>query len=161
MNRRFLFVLFAAALILAVALPTVPAYAQTTTTVTITEDEINAEALSRAKARSSLVEDLRIDLKPGQITIDYKGKTNRGMSVTMSGTFDVALTNGKITWKLVSATLNGTALNAATLRLVDSTIRGPVQTEINRVLKSEVKGKYTLKSLEITDTEMIITATQP
>jgi hypothetical protein len=158
MTRRTLIALIVALLVAGVALPAHTARAQSEVTVTISEADITAEALKRAKARSNLVEDIVVDLRPGQVVIDYKGKTNRGDSLAISGVFDVAFANGRLTWKLASATLNGVALNAATLRLAENTIRGPVQDGINRALRSELGSRYTLKAVEITDTELIVTA---
>jgi hypothetical protein len=83
-----------------------PAQSATTRTVTVTEQEINSRYWV-TNPRNRAVAQRSVDLQPGQVVITDLIERPRREPVTVVATLVPALADGRVTWSLSSATVNG------------------------------------------------------
>jgi D-alanyl-D-alanine carboxypeptidase len=156
MNRflRLMTALTLIAALLILALPA-PANAQSRVTYTITEKDLNAYRLPANVRR--LVSNVSIDLQTDQVVVKAKVVYSR-LTLDTTSTWEPVISNGRLTWKVTSATVGGTTLNETQLKaIMNSTAKRAIEDAVKRYIDSRVRVRYTVESVSITNDELTVT----
>lgn len=154
--RRFLGLLFAMALVAVFFVATAPISAQSSATYAITEQEINAYRLPFALRR--FVSSASVDLQPDRAVVTARVIYGR-LTLNTVSIWQPVIRNGRLSWRAVSATVDGTPLSADQLALLNNSARRTVEDAIRSYLDSRIRRSYRVESVRITDNEVIITVT--
>lgn len=154
MNRLF-YVLSIVAIIVASLAAPAPIHAQSRVTYTITEQEINAYRLPLSLRR--LVSAVSVDLQSGQAVVTAR-VAYAGLTLNTVSVWQPIISNGRLSWQAISATVEGTPLSAAQLAMLNRTAKRVIEDAVRRYVDSRVRGRYTVESVSITDSELTVTA---
>ncbi len=128
-----------------------PAFAQNgTRTKTVTEDTINSSYRVSNPYRSR-VSNLAVDLQSGQAVISST-HNYRNASYDVVTTITPTVSNGRVTWSVLSATTNGEPVSADLLAQINASITSSWRNYI----KSQA-GTGRVTSVVITDTDITYT----
>ncbi|MCE7946050.1 MAG: hypothetical protein DYG88_01330 [Chloroflexi bacterium CFX4] len=156
MNRllRLMTALTLIAALLVLALP-VPANAQSRVTYTITEKDINAYRLPASVRR--LVSNVSVDLQTDKVVVKAKVVYSR-LTLDTTSTWEPVINNGRLTWKVTSATVGGTTLNETQIKaIMNSTAKRAIEDAVRRYIDGRARVRYTVESVRITDDELTVT----
>ncbi|MBC8076575.1 MAG: hypothetical protein H7Y32_10915 [Chloroflexales bacterium] len=137
------------------ALPTHAAPAAAST-VTRTEEQINTQYWV-TNPRGRAVTNRSVDLQPGQVVINDTLTGARQKTVQIAATFAPTLSNGRVTWALTAATVDGQPASAA----LQAQINARISSAWARYAKQQLPaGRVT--AITITDSALTYTlATAP
>lgn len=128
-----------------------PAFAQSRTrTKTITEETINASYRVSNPYRSR-VSNLSVDLQAGQVVISSTHNFRNASYDTVT-TITPTVSNGRVTWSVLSATTNGEPVSADLLAQINASIASSWR---NFIKNQAGTGRVT--SVVITDTDITYT----
>ena len=145
MNARKLSLIALLVLIVgAMAFPTLAADKTKTVTVTLSETDINSSYRVTNPARRS-VTNVNVDLQPGQVVISATFTAPKTSPIDVSATLTPTLSNGRVTWSVLSATANGQPASADLLAQINASI----SSSWRNYWKSKHPGYVT--SLTVTD----------
>lgn len=156
MFKRF----FAAFLIIAAfaALPTLAAHAATAT-YTITEAQVNEALNGKSYSRSGVtISAVSADFQPGVVVLSGSA-VYQGLTFALVGTFEPSISNGRLNFKLTSATINGQKVPNNILTSVNSSLSRAVRSAIDTAVKANGVSSYKVESLTIGDSDATITVT--
>ncbi|MBO9308846.1 MAG: hypothetical protein J7551_03570 [Chloroflexi bacterium] len=149
--RRALGIIAVIAVLLAVP---APIQAQDRVTYTITEQEINAYRLPPSARR--FVSAVNVDLQSGQAVVMAK-VVNAGLTLNTVSVWQPIVSNGRLSWQAISATVEGVPLSAAQLAMLNSAARRAIEGAVRRYIDSRARGRYTVESVSITESELVVT----
>lgn len=151
-QRKSMLALVVIALLAAFAMP---AFAQNvvTTTVTVTEQQINQSYRVTNSPRRS-VSSVVVDLQPGAVVISATWTFPRQEPISTVSTLVPSVSNGRLTWTITSATINGQAASQDIINQVNSAIGSTWRSFFRRYLPA---GRLT--GITITDTDVVLTLT--
>ena len=150
-SRKPLFVVLLIAIMAALAVPT---FAQETTrTVTRTEAQINSSYRVTNPARRSIT-NMYVDLQPEQVVITATVTFRRGEPAQTETTLVPTITNGRVYWTVISATVNGQPASADLLAQINASITSSWR---NYVRREAPTGR--VSAIEITDDDITVTLT--
>ncbi|MBI5928355.1 MAG: hypothetical protein HY862_03550 [Chloroflexi bacterium] len=132
------------------ALLAVPALAAGSRTKTITEDTINSSYRVSNPYRSR-VSNLSVDLQPDQVVVSSTHNF-RNASYDVVTTLTPTVSNGRVTWTVLSATSNGEAVSADLLAQINASIT----SSWRNFIKNQA-GSGRITSIVITDTDITYT----
>lgn len=133
------------------AVMALPAFAQSgTRSKTVTEDTINSSYRVSNPYRSR-VSNISVDLQAGQVVISSTHNF-RNASVDTVTTITPAVSNGRVTWSVLSATTNGEPVSADLLAQINASIASSWR---NYIKGQAGMGRVT--SVVITDTDITYT----
>ncbi len=159
MKRIVHFILIIAAAVLTL-LPLATAGAQgTQVTLTLTEAQLNS-AYRVVSPRYRSVSNVAVDLQPGQVSLAATITFRNGQALTTVSVWTPTVSNGRITWTLVSLTANGQAVPQNLVSAVSNAARAVVQQTVQQALRTQVSGRYTVTEIVITENDLTITATR-
>ena len=148
LTRKLMIMLVMMGVLAAMALP---AFAQSgTRTKTITEDTINSSYRISNPYRSR-VSNLSVDLQSGQAVISSTHNFRNASYDTMT-TITPTVSNGRVTWSVLSATTNGEPVSADLLAQINASIAASWR---NYIKNQAGTGRIT--SVVITDTDITYT----
>ncbi len=150
MNARKLFLLLV--VVAALALAIVPALAAETRVKTLTEDEINNSYRVTNPARRS-VSNVSVDLQPGQVVVYSTHTYPRGRVYQVMSTFTASVSNGRIVWQAVTASVDGQTVPQEVLNQINAWI----DASWRNYFKSKHSGRVV--SVEISEDAITITYT--
>jgi hypothetical protein len=151
---RFFHVLSLIAIIAVLLAVPAPLQAQSRVTYVITEQEINAYRLPLSVRR--FVSAVSVDLQNGQAVVTAK-VTTAGLTLNTVSVWQPIIRNGRLSWQAISATVDGTPLSAAQLATLNNTARRAIEDAVRRYIDSRVRGRYTVESISITESELTVT----
>ncbi len=128
-------------------------------TLTLTEAQINS-AYHVVSPRYRSVSNVAVDLQPGQVSLAATITLRGGQTLDVISVWTPAVSNGRITWTLVSLTANGQAVPQNLVSAVTNTARAVVQQAVQQALRTQVSGRYTVTGIVITENDLTITATR-
>lgn len=134
----------------------VPVDAQSSATYTITEQDINAYRLPSSIRR--FVSNVSVDLQPDQAVVTARITYGR-LTVNTASVWQPVISNGRLSWRAVSATVDGVPLSAEQLATLNNTVRRAIEDAVRRYLDSRIRRSYRVESVQITDSEVIVTVT--
>ncbi|MFN8417821.1 MAG: hypothetical protein U0528_01010 [Anaerolineae bacterium] len=149
---RSLLCLSLIAVIAITALPSTSASAATTVTKTYTETQINNSYRITHPLRWR-VTNLRVDLKPGYALVTATHEYRTGKTVTTNTTFVPILSNGRLTWNVISFTYNDKAVSQDVINQINNSINSAWRNWFKTKLPA---GKLT--SVTITDVDISFVA---
>ncbi len=152
--RRLLALLCLVGLIAALFAAPLSLNAQGNATYTITEQELNAYPLP-ASLRSS-VRSFNIDLQPERAVLSAR-VVYQGLTLNTVSVWQPSLRDGRLSWRAISATVNGTPLSPDQLATLNSTVRGTLNRAVRSYLNERIGGRYRIERVRITDDAIILT----
>ncbi|MEO8608306.1 MAG: hypothetical protein ABI690_10510 [Chloroflexota bacterium] len=138
-------------LLAALAIPTFAA--DTTKTVTITETQIN-DSYWVTNPSWRAVSDRSVDLQAGQVIVIETITPRKGDAVTVSITYTVAVTNGRIVWTADAVTSNGEPVSQ---ELLDQ-INAHMSSSWVHYMKTH-RGSGRVTAIDISDDAITLTLT--
>lgn len=120
-------------------------------TITVTQEDINSRYWVTHPRRRAVVE-RSVDLQPGQIVITDVVERRRGEPVTVTATLVPTLTEGRVTWSLSTATMNGQPAPAE----LQEQINAQIQSSWARYVKQRL-GQGRITALTISDDAITVT----
>ncbi len=151
MLRKSLLVL---TLIAALAVLVAPAFAQETTSgrsLTLTETRINENFRVQNPVRAR-VSNRSVDLQPGQVVVTATWAFRSHEPVQVISTLVPRIDNGRLYWSVSSVTADGSAISDDLLNQINTSIATSWRNYLRGLL-----GTGRVASIDITDTEMVIT----
>jgi hypothetical protein len=138
--------LFAVVLTLLVA--ALPAFA--TRTVTITEDQIN-DSFRVNNPVGRRISNVSVDLQPDQAVVSATWSTRRESSAVVA-TYAPSVSNGRVSWTVVSITVNGQPASASLLTQINNSISA---SWYNYIRNQAGSGRIT--AVTVSDTDITFT----
>ncbi|PJF34950.1 MAG: hypothetical protein CUN49_13065 [Candidatus Thermofonsia Clade 1 bacterium] len=130
-----------------------PSSAQSSATYTITEQEINAYRLPSSVRR--YLSSFSVDLQPDRAVVMVRVVSGRLTLNTLS-IWQPVLNNGRLSWRALSATVEGVPLTAAQLATLNNSARRVIADAVHRYIDSRARRRYRVESVTITDSEMVV-----
>lgn len=106
--RKFSLIALLVLIVGAMAFPTLAADKTKTVTVSLSESDINS-SFRVTNPRLRTITDVKVDLQPGQVVIRATYTTPKTSPIPVSVTLAPTVSNGRVTWTVLSATANGKA----------------------------------------------------
>lgn len=148
-NRKLFFIVVLVVMLAALAVPT---FAQENTrTVTRTEAQVNSSYRVTNPARRSIT-NVYVDLQPEQVVISATVTFRRGEPTQTETTLVPTITNGRVYWTVISATVNGQPASADLLAQINASITSSWR---NYVRQQAPTGH--VSAIEITDDAVTVT----
>ncbi len=119
--RKFSLIALLVLILGAMAFPTLAADKTKTVTVTLTETDINSSYRVTNPPRRSIT-NVNVDLQSGQVVISATFTAPRTSPIPVSVTLAPTVSNGRVTWTVLSATANGKAASADLLTQINASI---------------------------------------
>jgi hypothetical protein len=135
-------------LLVVLAAMAIPAFAQSSTrTKTVTEEQINS-AYRVGNPYRSRVSNISVDLQAGQVVISST-HTFRNNTYDTVAVITPSISNGRVTWTVVSATANGEEASAELLAQINASITSAWRNYIRNQV-----GQGRVTDVTITDTDI-------
>jgi hypothetical protein len=120
-------------------------------TITLTEAQINKQYWV-TNPRGRAVTNRSVDLQPGQVVINDTLARPRQKTVQVSATIAPTLSNGRVTWALTAATVDGQPASAE----LQAQINARIASSWARYAKQR-QGAGRVSAITITDSELTVT----
>ena len=150
--RKFSLIALFVLILGAMAFPTLAADKTKIVTVTLSESDINSSYRVTNPARRSIT-NVNVDLQPGQVVISATFTAPKTNPIAVSATLLPTLSNGRVTWSVLSASANGQPASADLLTQINASI----SSSWRNYMKGKVTGKIT--AFTITDSSVTWTKT--
>lgn len=151
--KTFRMLTLTAVLLALLALAVVPTFAQSSRTVTMTEADVNALYRVTNPVRRSL-SNVYVDLQPGQVQITATMAFRRAGAMNVVAVLTPSVSNGRVNWTLISASVNGVAATSDQIAQVNSAISSSWRSWFRSQL-----GTGRVTSITITDSDASIVLT--
>jgi len=119
--RKFSLIALLVLIVGAMAFPTLAADKTKTVTVSLSESDINS-SFRVTNPRLRTITDVKVDLQPGQVVISATYTIPKTSPIPVSVTLAPTVSNGRVTWTVLSATANGKAASAELLTQINASI---------------------------------------
>lgn len=121
-------------------------------TIVVTETQVNSSYRVSNPARRQ-VSNLVVDLQPGQaiINLTWTTRGRNGSAIPVSTTWTPAISNGRLSWTLASATSNGAPISEE----LRTQINAALSTSWRNYWRSQHPGRLT--AVEVTASELRLT----
>ena len=119
--RKFSLIALLVLIVGAMAFPTLAADKTKTVTVSLSESDINS-SFRVTNPRLRTITDVKVDLQPGQVGIGGTYTTPKTSPIPVSVTLAPTVSNGRVTWTVLSATANGKTASAELLTQINASI---------------------------------------
>jgi hypothetical protein len=117
--RKFSLIALLVVVLGVMAFPTLAA--EKVVTITLTESDINS-SFRVTNPRLRTITNVNVDLQPGQVVITATFTAPKTSPIPVSATLVPSVSNGRVTWTVLSATANGKAASADLLTQINASI---------------------------------------
>ena len=117
--RKFSLIALLVVILGAMAFPTLAA--EKVVTITLSESDINS-SFRVTNPRLRTITNVNVDLQPGQVVITATFTAPKTSPIPVSVTLVPSVSNGRVTWTVLSATANGRAASADLLTQINASI---------------------------------------